>query len=83
MLKNSTECNMMNTCNLVEKIKKYFQEVEDARPLASMIHNDRAGILAKEMLLLSISKDIVEGIIHQLLLDYDQDDAEDKIIIAL
>jgi hypothetical protein len=40
--------------------------VEDARPLASMIHNGQAGILAKEMLLLSISKDIVEGIIHQL-----------------
>ena len=50
MLKNSTECVMMNMCNLVEKLKKYFQEVEDARPLASMIRNDWAGIMAKDML---------------------------------
>ena len=36
--------------------------------------------MAKEMLMLSIGRDIVEVIIHQLQLDYDQDDAEDEII---
>ena len=37
--------------------------------------------MANEMLILSISRDIVEVILHQLQLDYDQDDAEDKIVI--
>ena len=59
--------------------KNYFMEAENARPLAGMIRNDQADTMAKEMIIFNISCNVVKIIIHQLLLDYDPDDAEDNI----
>jgi hypothetical protein len=51
---------------------------EEFRPLAALIRNTPALLMAEEMIVFNISRDIVKVIIHQLLLDYDPDDsAED------
>ena len=57
----------------------YFKEMEESRPLAALIRNNPASSMAKEMIVFNISRDIVKVIIHQLLLDYDPDNAEDNI----
>ena len=71
--------------NLREEGKKqYFEDLEDTRPISSMIrnHNEKLSIIAKEVLVFNINKDIIEVIIRQFLMDYDPDDSEDSITIT-
>ena len=59
-----------------EAKSKYFQEVQNARPFATLLRNDGALLEAKESISFTISKSIVEVVIHQLLLEFDSDEDE-------
>ena len=60
-----------------EAKSKYFEEVENARPFAALLRNEGASLKAKESISFTISKSIVEVVIHQLLLEFDPDEDED------
>ena len=42
----------------------YFKELEELRPLAALIRNNPALLMAKAMIVLNISRNIVKVIIH-------------------
>ena len=59
-----------------EAKSKFLQEVQNARPFATLLRNDGALLKAKESISFTISKSIVEVVIHQLLLEFDSDEDE-------
>ena len=61
-----------------EAKSKYFKEVENARLFAALLQNDGVLLKAKESVSFTISKSIVEVVIHQLLLEFDPNENEDN-----